>query len=241
MGSGTYKAYMSFSVLSIIPLLLSFPLEYIYPFLLDFPTNLLYMESHQVVCWLWNQKTQAQFKLLLCDSLLVSSLGTTGPVFIFVVIVQLLSNIWLFATPWAAAYQASLSFTTSLGFLRLMSIESVMPSNHLVHFRPLLFLPSIFPSIRVFFPMSQLFTPGGQSIGASASASVLPMNIQGWYPLGLTVLISLLSKGLLRDFSSTTVRRYQFFSAQPSLWSTSIHDYLEKPQLWLLPTDLCWQ
>ena len=151
MGSGTYKAYMSFSVLSIIHLLLSFPLEYIYPFLLGFPTILLYMESHQVVCWLWNQKTQAQFKLLLCDSLLVSSLGATGSVFIFVVVVQLLSNVWLFATPWTAAHQASLSFTTSLGFLRLMSIESVMPSNHLVHFRPLLFLPSIFPSIRVFF------------------------------------------------------------------------------------------
>ena len=145
MGSGTYKAYMSFSVLSIIPLLLSFPLEYIYPFLLDFPTNLLYMESHQVVCWLWNQKTQAQFKLLLCDSLLVSSLGTTGPVFIFVVIVQLLSNIWLFATPWAAAHQASLSFTTSQSSLTLMSLSQwchPTTSSSATHFS--------FPSIRVF-------------------------------------------------------------------------------------------
>ena len=71
------------------------------------------------------------------------------------------------------------------------------------------------------FPMSQFFTSDGQSIGASASASVLPMNIQGWWPLGLTGLISLLSKGLLRVFSSTTVGKYQLFSTQPSLWSNS--------------------
>ena len=71
-----------------------------------------------------------------------------------------------------------------------MSIESVIPSNHLIPCRPLLFLPSIFPSIRV-FPMSQFFVSGGQSIGASASVSVLPMNIQDWFPLGLTSLISL--------------------------------------------------
>ena len=74
---------------------------------------------------------------------------------------------------------------------------------------------------------------GGQSIGASASASVLPMNIQGWFPLGLTDLISLQSKGLSRVFSNTTVQRHQFFSAQPCLWSNShIHTWLlEKPQL----------
>ena len=78
-----------------------------------------------------------------------------------------------------------------------------MPSNHLILCCPLLLLPSIFPSIRV-FSMSQLFTSGGQYIGASASASVLPMNIQGWFPLGLTGLISLLSKGLSRVFSKTT-------------------------------------
>ena len=67
------------------------------------------------------------------------------------------------------------------------------------------------------FPMSQLFKSGGQSIGASASASVLPVNIQGWFPLGLTGLISLLSKGLSRVFSNTTVQKHQFFSAQLSL------------------------
>ena len=77
------------------------------------------------------------------------------------------------------------------------------------------------------FPTSQLFTSGGPSIGASASASVLPMNIQGWFPLGLTGLISLQSKGLSRVFSNTTVQKHQFFGTQPSLWSNShIHTWL---------------
>ena len=71
------------------------------------------------------------------------------------------------------------------------------------------------------FPMSQLFTSGCQSIGLSASASVLPMNIQDWYPVGLTGLISLQFKGLTRVFSSTTIQKCQFFDAQPSLWSNS--------------------
>jgi len=100
--------------------------------------------------------------------------------------------------------------------------------------RPLLLLPSIFPSIRVFL-MSQLFSLRGQSIGASASASVLPMNIQDWFPLELTGLSSFKSKGLSRIFCSTTRKKQQFFSAQPTLWSNS-HTYtwlLEKPQLWL--------
>ena len=77
------------------------------------------------------------------------------------------------------------------------------------------------------FPMSRLFTSAGQSLGVSTSASVLPMNIQGCFPLGWTGLISLQSKGLSRVFSSTTVRKHQLFGAQPSLWSTltSEHDY----------------
>ena len=81
------------------------------------------------------------------------------------------------------------------------------------------------------FTMTLLFSSGGQSIGASASASVLPMNIQGWFPFGLTGLISLQSKGLSRVFSNTTVRKRQFFGAQLSLWSSShIHTWLlEKP------------
>ena len=107
-------------------------------------------------------------------------------------------------------------------------------SNHIILCYPLPLLPSVFPSIRV-FPVSQLFTSGGQSIGVSASAGVLQRNIQGWHPLGLTGLISLLSKGLSRVFSSTTIQMYQFFGAQPSLWSSShIHTWLlEKPYLWL--------
>ena len=89
------------------------------------------------------------------------------------------------------------------------------PSNHLILCHPLLFLSSTFPSIRV-FPMSQFFTSGGQSIGVSVSASVLPMTIQGWFPLGLTGLI-LQSKGLSRVFSNTTVQKHQFFGTQLSL------------------------
>ena len=142
------------------------------------------------------------------------------------VVVQLLSCVWLFATPWTAKCQASLSFTISWSLLKLMFIESVIVSSHLILCSPLL-LPSIFPSIRT-FPVS-LFTLGGQSIGASAS--VLPMNIQGWFPLGWTGLISLQSRGLSRVFSNTTVQKHQFFSTQPSLWFNShIHTWLlEKP------------
>ena len=84
-----------------------------------------------------------------------------------------------------------LSFTISRSLLKLMSIESVMPSNHLILCCPLLLLPSVFPSIRVLFPVSQLLASGGQNIGTSDSASVLPVNIQYWYPLVLTGLISL--------------------------------------------------
>ena len=102
---------------------------------------------------------------------------------------QSLSHVRLFVTPWAAACQASLSITNSWSLLRLMPIESVMPSNHLILCCPLLLPPSIFPSIRV-FQMSQLFTSGGQSIGVSASTSVLPMNIQDWFPFRRTGWIS---------------------------------------------------
>ena len=114
--------------------------------------------------------------------------------------------------------------------LRLVSIESVMPSNHLILCCPLLLLPSIFPSIRV-FSKSQFFASGGQSIGASTSASVLAMNNQDWFPLGLNDLISLQPKGLLRVFSSTTVQKQQFLGTQLSLCPNShIHPWLlEKP------------
>ena len=94
---------------------------------------------------------------------------------------QSLSRVWLFVTPWTAARQASLSITNSQSLFKIMSIESVMPSNHLILCRPLFLLPSIFPSIRV-FPLNHFFTSGGHSIGVSASASALPMNIQDWFP-----------------------------------------------------------
>ena len=138
-----------------------------------------------------------------------------------IVAVQSSSRIPLFATLWTAAHQAFLSITSSRNMPKFMSIELVMPSNHLILCHPLLLLPLIFPRIRV-FPMSQLFTSGCQSIRASTSASVLPKCIQGWFPLGLTALLSLLSKGLSRVFSSTTVWKHQFFGALPSLRSNSL-------------------
>ena len=117
--------------------------------------------------------------------------------------------------PWTAARQTSLSFTISQNLLRLMSIESMMLSNHLILCCPFLLLPSIFPSIRVFSNESALLIRW-PSIQASPSVSVLPMNIQGIFPLGLTVLVSFLSKGLSRVFSNTTFRKHQFFRIQPS-------------------------
>ena len=115
-------------------------------------------------------------------------------------------------------------------------------SDAIQPFHPLIspsHLALIFPSLR-FFPMSQIFVSGDQSTGASASAPVFQMTIQGWFPVGLTGLISLLPKGLSRVFSNTIVWKHQFFGTQPSLWSNShIH-------IWLLEkhsfdyTHLCW-
>ena len=128
-----------------------------------------------------------------------------------------------------AAGQASLSITNSQNLLKLMSIESVMPSSHCILYCPLLFLPPFPPRIRV-FQLSQLFAWGGQSIGVSASESVLPMNIQHWSPLRWIGWISLQSKGLSRVFSNNTVQKHKFFGAQPSSQSNShIHTWpLEK-------------
>ena len=119
----------------------------------------------------------------------------------------------------------SLSFIISQSLLKLMSIELVMPSNHLFLCHPLL-LPTIFPSIRV-FPNELALHISWPKYWSLSSASVLPMNIQGWFSLGLTSLISLQSKGLSRVFPNTTVGKHQFYSFQPSLWSDSqsIDDY----------------
>ena len=130
--------------------------------------------------------------------------------------VQSLSYVQLFATPWTAARQSSLSITNSRSLPKLKFIESVMPSNHLILCRPLLLLPSIFPASGS-FPMSQLFTSGGHSVGVSASTSVLPMNTQDWFPLRWTGWIFLQSKELSRVFFNTTVQKHQFFGAQLSL------------------------
>ena len=120
-----------------------------------------------------------------------------------------------FCEPRTAARQASLSITNSQSLLKLMSNDSVMPSNHRIFCHPLL-LPSIF-SASGSYQLSQFFTSGGQTIGASASAAFLPMNIQDSFPLGMTGLISLQSKGLSKVFSNTAVQKHQFFSTQLSL------------------------
>ena len=130
--------------------------------------------------------------------------------------VQLLSRVWFFVNPWTAAHQASLSITNSQSLAKLMSIELVMPSNHLILCHPLLLPPSIFPNIRVFSNES-LLCIRWPKYGVSASVLVLSMNIQDWFPLGWTGWISLQSKGLSRVFSNTTVQKHQFVTAQLSL------------------------
>ena len=144
--------------------------------------------------------------------------------------VQSLSRVWLFATTWITARQASVSITIFRNSLRLTSIKLVMPSSHLILYCPFASCPQSLPASG-YFPMSQLFAWGGQSIGVSAAASVLPMNTQDWSHLGWTGWISLQSKGLSRVFSNTTVQKHQFFGAQLSSQSNShIHTWpLEKP------------
>ena len=128
-------------------------------------------------------------------------------------IVVQLSRVWLSVTPWTIAHQAPLSLTISWSSLKFTLIELVMLSNHLIIGRPLLFCLLSFPASGS-FPVSWLFTSGGQSIGISG-ISVLLKNIQGWFPLGWTGWISLQSKGLSRVSSSTTVQKHQFLDAQP--------------------------
>ena len=123
--------------------------------------------------------------------------------------------------------QTSLSFTMSWSLLKRVSIDGWWHPAISFSVTPFSSFPQSFPASES-FPMSWFFSSGDQSTRASASASVLPMNIQGWFPLGLTGLISLQSKALSRVFSSTTVQKHQFFSPQPSLWYSS-HIYI-----WLL-------
>ena len=177
----------------------------------------------------WNSHKQSQTFVMIAEQIIksktflyMSSLQFSS--------VQLLSRVWFFATLWIAARQASLSITNSRSLPKFMSIKSVMPSSHLILCHPLLLLPSILPSIRVFYNESGLHMRW-QSIGVSASVSVLPMNTQDQSPLGWTGWISFQSKGLSRVFSNTTVQKHQFFGAQLSSQCNShIHIWpLEKP------------
>ena len=130
--------------------------------------------------------------------------------------VQSFNPVRLFATPWTAARQASLSITNSQSPPKPMSIESVSHPAISSSVVPFSSCPQSFPASES-FQMSQLFTSGGQNIGVSASASVLPVNTQDWSPLGWTSWIPLQSKGLSRVFSNTTVQKHQFFCTQLSL------------------------
>ena len=118
--------------------------------------------------------------------------------------------------PMHCSSQASLSITNSQSLLKLMSIKPMMPSNHLILCHPLLLLPSIFLSVRIFSNRAVLHIKRPKH-GSFSSTSVLPMNIQDWFPLGLTGWISLQSKGLSRVFSNTTVQKHQFFGTRLSL------------------------
>ena len=155
-----------------------------------------------------------------------------------------ISRVWLFATPWIAARQASLSITNCRSSLRLTSIESVMPSSHLILCRPLLLLTPIPPSIRVFSNESTLPMRWPKYWCLSF---ILPKNTQDWSPLEWTEWISLQSKGLSRVFSNTTVQKHQFFCTQPSsqskltlLWWTfsNIHVYHQTVYLRFMPCNL---
>ena len=146
--------------------------------------------------------------------------------------VQLLSRVQLFATPWIAARQASLSITNSQSSTKLMSSSQWCHPAILFSVIPFSSCPQSLPASGS-FPVSQLFSSGGQSTGISALASVLPMKTQDWSPLGWIGWISLQSKGLLRVFSNTTVQKHQFFCAQLSSQSnsTSIHDHWKNHSL----------
>ena len=134
-------------------------------------------------------------------------------------VVQFISHVWLFSTPRTSACQPILSFPVSWILLKPMSTESVMPSNPLILCCPFSSCPQSFPAPGS-FPMSH-FTSGGQSIGASPSASILPVNIQGWFPLGLTGLIAFLSKGpsrllQLQSLKASILQHSAFFMVQLS-------------------------
>ena len=146
------------------------------------------------------------FDCILCFDICIFATGSSVK---FNSVVQLCPTL---CDPWTTAQQASLSITNCWSIPKPMSIESVMPSYHLILCRPFSSCPQSFPASGS-FQMSQLLVSGGQSIGVSASASVLPMNMD-WSPLGWTHWVSLKSKGLSRVFSNTTAQKHHFFGAQ---------------------------
>ena len=160
----------------------------------------------------------------------------------YVVAVQLLSHVRLFATQWTADARLPCPSLSPGVCLNSNPLSQWCHPTISASVTPFSSCPQSFPASGS-YPMNWLFISGGQSteVLASASASVFPMNIQGWFPLGLTDLIPLLSKRLSRVFSSTTVLKHQFFITEPSLWTRShiSTQLLEKPYPWL--TDLCWQ
>ena len=160
------------------------------------------------------------------------ALGTVSPniYLIFIISSVVSDSLWPHRLQYARPPCPS---PTPRVYSKFISIEWGMPSNHLILCRTLLLPPSIFPSIGVFTNESALRIRW-PNIGVSTSASVLPMNIQDWFPLVWTGWISLLSKGLSRVFSNTTVETHQFFSAQLSVSNSHIHTWLlENPQPWL--------
>ena len=168
----------------------------------------------------WTQSSALQDKFLTTRPPGKSLIGEFWPFTFKVIInivefssVQSLSHVQLFMTPWTTAHQASLSIINSRRLLKLMPMESVMSSNYLIPFYSS-FQP--FPASGS-FQMSQFFASRSQSIGVSASPSVLPINTQDWFPLGWTGWTSLQSKGLSGVFSKTTIQKHQLFCAQLSL------------------------
>ena len=159
------------------------------------------------------------------DSLSLSHLG--NPILPFSSVTQWFPTL---CNPRTAAHQASLSITNSWSLLKLMCIESVIPCNYLILYRPIYLLPSIFPSLKVFFSESahRIRWPKYWSINSFN-------DFEDWFPLGLTTLIFLTSKWLSRVFSSTTIWKHQFFCTQRFLWSNShiCTQLLEKLRLWL--------
>ena len=162
------------------------------------------MEYH--LLWRWikaRKKKKKVWWFSLCVFLVFSS-------------VQSLSHVWLFATPWTGAHQVSLSINNCLNLFNSFRVRCwchpTISSSDVPFFSGLQSFPAWGS-----FPMSQFFISGGQSIGASTSASILPMNIQDWFPLGLTGLTSLQSMRPSRVFSNTTVQKHQFFGTQLSL------------------------